>query len=140
MSEVQARPAATRGRGSAVRGGRGGFSSRGGRNPSRSANTNGDAKHEPEVTALPTLDDPEVAHLKDAYGTKLPIVKELFPDWSDVDILYGLQETDGDEALTVERIADGTLLFSPASLSPLPQPVLSSRPSCCPPLCLLLQN
>lgn len=112
MSEVQARPAASRGRGSAVRGGRGGFSSRGGRNPSRSVATNGNSKHDSEHTSLPTLDDPEVADLKNAYGAKLPIVKELFPDWSDVDILYGLKETDGDEALTVERIADGEYLCS----------------------------
>lgn len=107
MSDVQARPAASRGRGSAARGGRGGFPSRGGRNTARSAATNGDAKHDSEPTSLPTLEDPEVADLEKAYGSKLPIVKELFPDWSDVDILYGLKETDGDEALTVERIADG---------------------------------
>lgn len=106
MSDVQARPAASRGRGSAVRGGRGGFSSRGGRNGPRSA-TNGDAKHESESTSLPTLDDPELAQLHKAYENELPIVREMFPDWSEVDILYGLKETDGDINLAVERIADG---------------------------------
>lgn len=107
MSDVQTRPVARGGRPSAARGGRGGFSSRGARS-SRVSNTNGSAKHDPEPTSLPTLDDQgEIADLKKAHGTKIPIVKELFPDWSEVDILYALKETDGDETLTIERIIDG---------------------------------
>ncbi|KAK2614909.1 hypothetical protein N8I77_001698 [Diaporthe amygdali] len=111
MSDVQARPAASRGRGSG-RGGRGGFTSRGGRNASRSAAaaTNGDQKHDFESTALPTLEDQgEIGDLNKTYGSKVSLIKEVFPDWSEVDILYALKETDGDETSTIERIADGTI-------------------------------
>ncbi|KAG6353776.1 hypothetical protein INS49_005256 [Diaporthe citri] len=111
MSDVQARPAASRGRGSG-RGGRGGFTSRGGRNASRSAAaaTNGDPKHDFESNALPTLEDQgEIGDLNKTFGSKVSLIKEVFPDWSEVDILYALKETDGDETSTIERIADGTI-------------------------------
>jgi len=100
MSEVQSRPAAPRGRGSA-RGGRGGFSSRGGRG-GRSNATNGD-KPEPAVIE----DDGEVGQLKKKYGSKVSTIKEMFPDWTDEDVVFALQETDGDLETTVERITDG---------------------------------
>lgn len=100
MSEAQSRPAAPRGRGSA-RGGRGGFSSRGGRG-GRSSATNGD-KREPAATE----DDAQVAQLKKKYGSRVSTIKEMFPDWTDEDIVFALQETDGDLETTVERISDG---------------------------------
>jgi len=100
MSEAQSRPAAPRGRGSA-RGGRGGFSSRGGRG-GRSNATNGD-KREPTATE----DDAQVAQLKKMYGSKVSTIKEMFPDWTDEDIVFALQETEGDLETTVERISDG---------------------------------
>lgn len=110
MSDVQSRPVARGGRGSAARGGRGGFASRGARNASRSA-TNGDAKHDQDTpTSLPTLEDQgEIADLNKAYGAKIETVKAIFPDWSEVDILYALKETDGDDASAIERILDGKL-------------------------------
>ncbi|KAH8886925.1 hypothetical protein GQ53DRAFT_329511 [Thozetella sp. PMI_491] len=109
MSEVQSRPA-PRGRG-AGRGGRGGgYSTRGGaRSGTRNSATNGDSTHDAE-SALPSLDDGgDVGQLKKQYGTKVSLIKEMFPDWSEVDILYALQETDGDESVAVTRIADGTI-------------------------------
>lgn len=111
MSDVQQRPAVARGaRGTAARGGRGGFASRGARNASRSA-TNGDAKHDQETpTSLPTLEDQgEIADLNKAYGSKIETVKAIFNDWSEVDILYALKETDGDDASAIDRILDGKL-------------------------------
>lgn len=123
MSDVQSRPAPSRGRGSAARGGRGGLSSRGGRSATRSAaGTNGDAKHDPESTSLPTLEDEgEIADLNKIHGANLPTLRELFPHWSEVDILYALKETDGDLTATIERIAEGKLLC-PVSLAPGPLP------------------
>lgn len=111
MSDVQTRPAASRGRG-APRGGRGGFPSRGGRNASRSAAaTNGDAKHDSDSNALPSLEDQgEIGDLNKQYGTKVSLIKEMFPDWTEVDILYALKETDGDETTTIERMAEGKSL------------------------------
>ncbi len=118
MSEVQSRPAA-RGRG-AGRGARGGgYATRGGgRAGNRNSPTNGDTKHDTE-SSLPTVDDEgDVGQLKKQYGSKVPLIKEMFPDWSEVDILYALQETDGDENVTVTRIADGE--FALLSLPPSP--------------------
>ncbi|GAB1319193.1 RNAPII degradation factor [Madurella fahalii] len=110
MSEVQSRPAASRGRGSG-RGGRGGgFATRGGsRTVTRNSATNGDTKHDTD-SSLPTLEDEgEIGQLKQKYGSKVAVIKEMFQDWSDVDILFALRETDGDENLTVTRMAEGTI-------------------------------
>lgn len=102
MSEVQSRPSAPRGRGSA-RGGRGGYASRGGRG-GRSY-TNGD---KPEATPIAeTEEDGSVAQLKRSYGSKFTTIKEMFPDWTDEDIVFALNETNGDLETTVDRITDG---------------------------------
>lgn len=105
MSEVQSRPAAPRGRGSA-RGGRGGFSTRGGRG-GRGHATNGDKAE--TITTNSIEDDGEVGQLKKKYGSKVTTIKEMFPDWTDEDIVFALQETDGDLETTVDRITDGTI-------------------------------
>ncbi|KAK1985025.1 hypothetical protein LZ30DRAFT_584917 [Colletotrichum cereale] len=107
MSEVQTRPAASRGRGSG-RGGRGGFASRGGRTSARPNGDKFDSKMDAD-DATAFEDQGELGELKKQYGTKAPLIKELFPDWSEQDILYALQETDGDENLAVTRIAEGTI-------------------------------
>lgn len=111
MSEVQSRPVASRGRGPS-RGGRGGgLTSRGG---SRVANKapNGDS-HLDDESALE--DEGEMGQLKQKFGSKVGLIKEMFPTWSDIDILYALQEADGDENLAVTRIADG---MSPPNIEP----------------------
>lgn len=122
MSEVQSRPAATRGRGSG-RGGRGGgHSTRGGsRSANRTAAPNGDSKHDTD-SALPTLEDEgEIGQLKKQYGSKVALIKEILPDWSEVDILFALRETDGDENLAITRITEGKLnVRLSAPLSPKP--------------------
>lgn len=128
MAEVQARSQgpSSRGRGGG-RGGRGGFSARSA--PNR--RTNGDKITIADATPD---DDGDVSQLRKQYGEKLDTIKELFPNWSDADILYALKETDGDVEVTATRIADGTkqklfhfhtilhLLLRPfcRALSPLP--------------------
>jgi hypothetical protein len=42
------------------------------------------------------------------------VIREMFPDWSEVDVLYALQETNGDENEAVTRIAEGTHELSPS--------------------------
>jgi hypothetical protein len=101
MSEVQSRPAAPRGRGSAR--GRGGFSGRGRARAGHA--TNGD-KLEP-TTAASIEDESEVGQLKKQYGSKVGTIKEMFPDWTDEDIVFALQETDGDLMTTVDCITEG---------------------------------
>ena len=102
MSEVQIRPSAPRGRGSS-RGGRGGYSSRGGRGGHRPIN--GDKVDAP---ASPTYEDQgEIGQLKKRYHSELKTIKEMFPDWTDEDIAFALQETGGDLEGTIERISEG---------------------------------
>lgn len=99
MSEVQSRPSASRGRVSA-RGGRGGYSSRGGRGGSRST--------KPDVTE-PTYDDEgELGQMKKKYSDTLPLLKELFPDWTDEDLVFALEDADGDLEQAIDRISEGT--------------------------------
>ncbi|KAI0388127.1 hypothetical protein F5Y04DRAFT_18136 [Hypomontagnella monticulosa] len=105
MAEVQARSQApsSRGRGSG-RGGRGGFATRG----SSNRRSNGDKLT--LADAMPSDDDGDVSQLRKQYGnSKLDAIKELFPTWSDADILYALKETDGDVEVAVNRIAEGTI-------------------------------
>ncbi|KAI1073888.1 hypothetical protein F5B20DRAFT_574454 [Whalleya microplaca] len=103
MAEVQARshPTPTRGRGG--RGGRGGFGARsaGNRRP------NGDKSTIADPASFD--DDSDVSQLRKQYGIKLDTIKELFPDWSDADILYALKETDGEVEVAATRIAEGTI-------------------------------
>lgn len=103
MSEVSSRPAASRGRGSG-RGGRGGFAGRGGRR------TNGDkADHKSADGSNSAFDDEgDIGELRKQYGGKTDVIREMFPDWSEVDVLFALQETNGDENEAVTRIAEGT--------------------------------
>ena len=99
MSEVQTRPAAIRGRGSGR--GRGGYAGRA-RGP-RGHATNGDKLD----TTTSIEDEGEVGQLKKHYGDKVTMIKEMFPEWTDEDIVFALQETDGDLMTTVDRITDG---------------------------------
>ncbi|KAI9717292.1 MAG: hypothetical protein M1812_004819 [Candelaria pacifica] len=107
MSEVQSRPAAPRGRGS-TRGGRGGYGARGGpRGGSRSA-TNGDkAGH--GSTVPNDEEEGEIGELKKQYSSKLSTIKEMFPDWTDEDVVFALRETDGNLEDTIERITEGSI-------------------------------
>ncbi len=95
---MQSRPSAPRGRGP-YRGGRGGF--RGGRGASK--NTKSEAEN-----VLPSLEDQgEIGELKMRHGSKVSTVRELFPDWTDEDVVYALEETGGDLESTVEKITNG---------------------------------
>lgn len=95
MSDVQSRPA--RGRSSA-RGGRGGHASRG---PRSNKQTNGS-------DAIDTsADQGQLGELKKRYSSQLSTLKELFPDWADVDLVLALEESDGDLASTIEKITEG---------------------------------
>lgn len=99
MSETQSRPTAPRGRGS-QRGGRGGF--RGGRGASKNNKT--DIENVP-----PSFEEQgEIGDLKMKHGSKVATVRELFPDWTDEDVVFALEETGGDLESTIEKITNGT--------------------------------
>lgn len=50
--------------------------------------------------------------MKKAYSAQLAMVREIFPDWTDVDLLFALAEADGDVETTIERVAAGTSHWS----------------------------
>ena len=102
MSEVAAARGGARGRGG-FRGGRGGY--RGGRNPSRTKREDQEQENIPPTS----LDDQgEVGELKRRYGDKVPLIREVCPGWSDEDLVFALQETNGDAEAAIDRISSGT--------------------------------
>ncbi|QIW94794.1 hypothetical protein AMS68_000312 [Peltaster fructicola] len=103
MSEVDTRPASTRGRSSA-RGGRGGFSRGGPRGGKRINGTSESAAVEESFD-----DQGELGDMKRKYTAQLPVLKDMFADWNDVDLLFALQESDGDLAATVDKISQGNV-------------------------------
>ena len=106
MSDIKARP---RGRG-AGRSGRGGFSNRGGRGSS-SRQTNGTVTDVTDISNVEDEDD-DFAELKSKHAQKIGPIKEMFPDWTEQDIAYALEENDGDLEGTVERISEGYLFHT----------------------------
>lgn len=103
MSESQ-RPA--RGR-STARGGRGGgYGSRGGR-----SKTNGDSASLLDTSA----DQGELGELKKRYQPQITTLKELFPDWTDADLVLAIEDSDGDLQTTIEKISEGECLPAAAN-------------------------
>ena len=106
MSEVRSRPSGSRGRGGG-RGNRGGYGSRGGRGTNRP--TNGDAGE--SASALTSEEEGELGELKRIHSSKLTTIKEMFPNWTDEDIVFALEETNGSLEATIERISEGELFW-----------------------------
>ncbi|KAL8960777.1 MAG: hypothetical protein Q9183_005406, partial [Haloplaca sp. 2 TL-2023] len=48
----------------------------------------------------------ELGELKRMYSSKLSTIKEMFPDWTDEDVVYALQETDGNLEATIGGISE----------------------------------
>lgn len=49
----------------------------------------------------------EVAQLRNKYGNQLKLLRDVFPEWTAEDLLFALEEADGDESLASDRIAGG---------------------------------
>ena len=117
MSDVQARPSAPRGRASSrgarpSPGFRGGGGGGGRRAASRPKFNGGDQADHQTLTVFE--DEGELGQLKMKYSEPLIKLKELFPDWTDDDLVFALQETDGDLESTVERISEGIAVLTSA--------------------------
>jgi hypothetical protein len=63
--------------------------------------------------------DTDLKKLKSQYGPKLSTLRELFADWSDEDLIFALQEADGDLELTIDRISEGSFVFTKVFLRQL---------------------
>ena len=113
MSEVQSRPPAYRGR--ASRGGRGGHSFRGG----RSGGGRSYAPAENGAQESSYEQEGEIGLMKKKYSSTLPTLKELFPDWTDDDLVFALEDADGDLESAVDHITEGQSESSSRLLVPL---------------------
>ncbi|EPS44331.1 hypothetical protein H072_1680 [Dactylellina haptotyla CBS 200.50] len=99
MSEITSQRAPIRGRG-VSRGGRGGGAiGRGGRNGARS---NGDT-----IDDVPLEDQGELGQLKLKYSSQLSLLKEMFPTWTDEDLINPLEEAFGDAQVAASLISEG---------------------------------
>lgn len=45
--------------------------------------------------------------MKKKYSSSLPVLKELFPDWTDDDLIFALEDSDGDLENAIDRITEG---------------------------------
>lgn len=45
--------------------------------------------------------------MKKKYSGTLPMLKELFPDWTDEDLVFALEDADGDLEQAIDRITEG---------------------------------
>lgn len=104
MSEANTRPSGPRGRGASRGGGRGSFSNRGGRGGSRATN----GTHKDTIETPSFEEEGDIGELRTKYAGKIEPIKEMFPDWTEQDIAFALDETNGDLENTVERISEGT--------------------------------
>lgn len=47
--------------------------------------------------------------MKKKHATQLPMLKDMFPDWTDMDLVFALEESDGDISAAVEKITQGSV-------------------------------
>ncbi|KAK9237648.1 hypothetical protein V1525DRAFT_403375 [Lipomyces kononenkoae] len=110
MADVQSRPS--------HRTSRGGYHSSRGRSSQTSRGTATSSRSNASAATDNTVSDPAamassasaddtIQSLKTQYSTGLQSLSELFPDWSDEDLLYLLSETAGDVETAVARITEG---------------------------------
>jgi hypothetical protein len=45
--------------------------------------------------------------LKKKYSSSLPTLKEWFPDWTDEDLVFALEDASGDLENAIDRITEG---------------------------------
>lgn len=53
----------------------------------------------------------DLRSLKNNYKTSLPSLTELFPDWSQEDLLFVMDECQGDLDLAITRISEGKNIY-----------------------------
>ena len=63
--------------------------------------------HKNNHAATEVAETEEVKHLKSQYKNDLTKLQELFTAWSEADLLFALQENQGDLEQTIARISEG---------------------------------
>ena len=56
-------------------------------------------------------DEGEMGELKRQYAPQITTIKDMFPSWTPEDIVFALQETNGDLESTIDRITEGMRLY-----------------------------
>lgn len=104
MSEIDSRSLASRGR-SSTRGGRAGYQRGGVRQTTRSSTNPSSA-----VQFDDSLDQQgELGDMKKTYSTQLSFMRDMFPEWTDDDLVFAIAEADGDVQIVIDRITQGML-------------------------------
>ncbi|CAG8530325.1 4081_t:CDS:2 [Funneliformis caledonium] len=63
--------------------------------------------HKSNHAATEVAETEEVKHLKSQYKKELSTLLELFPNWTEADLLFALQESKGELEATITRITEG---------------------------------
>ncbi|KAI5205930.1 hypothetical protein AUEXF2481DRAFT_3158 [Aureobasidium subglaciale EXF-2481] len=104
MSEIDSRPVASRGR-SSTRGG-------------RASNQRGPPRQSQNSSTAPTSsvqfdesfdDQGELGNMKKTYSTQLSFMRDMFPQWTDDDLVFAIAEADGDVQIVIDRITQGNV-------------------------------
>ncbi|THY24462.1 hypothetical protein D6D01_05439 [Aureobasidium pullulans] len=104
MSEFDSRPVASRGR-SSTRGGRASHP-RGPPHQSQTSSTGPSSS----VQFDDSFDDQgELGNMKKTYSTQLSFMRDMFPDWTDDDLVFAIAEADGDVQIVIDRITQGNV-------------------------------
>jgi hypothetical protein len=72
-------------------------------------------------------DEGEIGELKMKYSNQLRVICEMFPDWTQEDLVFALQETNGDIESTIERITEGETRFSKRDTRIISSPLMGRR-------------
>ena len=74
----------------------------------------------------------ELGNMKKTYSTQLSFMRDMFPDWTDDDLVFAIAEADGDVQIVIDRITQGASLpsfLSKAALLTTATPQATSRNS-----------
>ena len=56
--------------------------------------------------------------MRKKYASALPLLKEMFSDWSDEDLVFALEDADGDLEEAIDRITEGSLFSDVVGRAP----------------------
>ena len=86
-----------------------------------------------ETDSMIAAESDEVRQLRSKYQSKLATAKELFPDWTDEDVLYAIHDANGDVEVAIVRMSEGKAALSLSTARVGLAPTLARATSCSPP-------
>ncbi|KAJ5429786.1 Ubiquitin system component Cue [Penicillium cf. griseofulvum] len=58
---------------------------------------------------ISSFEEGEIGQMKKKYSDTLPTLKEMFPDWKDEDLVFALEDSNGELLEAIERISEGNV-------------------------------